>query len=136
MAWPTVTVADVESRWRELTPEERLVAAKRIADAEAELRMELRLRGVDGTPTFATPEELADWTNLYIATVVESVKRVLVNPDGWLEEREEIDDYGRTRRRDQTVSTGLLYFSDDEIDKLVPRRRRKRGSFTIHLGQS
>lgn len=133
MAWPTVTVGDLVDRWKPLTPEQEAVATKRLEDAAAELNSELRERGLTGTPVFKTPEELADWEKLYISTVVTAVKREMQNPDGFLEEREEIDDYARTRRRDSKTSTGLLFFSDDEIDKLVPRRRR-RGSFTIRLG--
>lgn len=134
--WPTVEVKDLTDRWRPLTPEEEVTAPQRLADAQAEINTELRLRGVTGTPTFADQDELDEWVTLYKATVVAAVRRYMVNPEGWLEEREEIDDYGRTRRRDSSVSTGNLYFNDTEIDKLVPRRRRKRGSFTIRLGQS
>lgn len=134
--WPAVEVSDITDRWRPLTHDEVVTAPQRLADAQAELNMGLRLRGLTGTPTFLDPGELADWTTLYVATVVSAVRRYLLNPEGWLEEREEIDDYGRTRRRDSAVSTGSLYFSDAEIDKLVPRRRRRRGSFTIRLGQS
>mgnify|MGYP000905328307 CR=1 FL=1 len=135
MSWPTVGVNDLVDRWKPLTAEQTTVAEKRLADAVAELNTELRNRGLTGTPTFAMPDELADWQSLYVSTVVTAVKREMQNPDGFLEEREEIDDYARTRRRDSKTSTGFLYFSDDEVDKLVVRRRR-RGSFTIRLGAS
>ncbi|WP_345750107.1 hypothetical protein [Microbacterium rhizophilus] len=139
MAWPTVQASDIADRWRPLTEAEQAVAAKRIEDVEAELQDELRLRGVDGTPgipPLASPDAVDAWESRYRVTIVDAVRRYLINPDGWLEEREAIDDYDRTRRRDKSVSGGLVYLSDDEIDKLVPRRRRKRGAFSIHLGQS
>lgn len=128
--WPPVTVADLTSRWRELTAEERPVAEKRLEDAEAEVQYQLQQRGVVEPPTDPL------WQKLYVSTVVEMVRRYLVNTEGWLEESEAIDDYRLTRRRDSAMSAGAVYVSDAEIEKLVPRKRRERGAFTIVLGSS
>lgn len=128
--WPPVTVDDLESRWRALTDDEKTVATKRIEDAEAEVQYRLQQRGVIDPPTDSL------WENLYVATVVEMVRRYLINSEGWLEESEAIDDYRLTRRRDSAVSSGSVYVSADEIDKLIPRRRPKRGAFSIVLGSS
>jgi hypothetical protein len=143
MGWPTVTSKDISDRWRALTGEEEAVASTRIGDVEAELRDELRLRGVyetPGVPPLADAEAVADWERRFRSTVVDAVRRYLINPDGWLqeEEREAVDDYDRTlsRRRDSSVSAGLVYLTEAEIDKLVPRTRRRRGAFSIRLGQS
>ena len=134
--WPDVNVNDITERWRPLTPEEQASATQRLADAQAEINTGLRLRGLAGTPQFATTDELHDWETLYVSTVVAAVRRYFLNPEGWLEERESIDDHDFTRRRDSVVSTGALYFTDQDIDRLVPRKRRSRGAFTIRLGQS
>lgn len=126
--WPPVTVADLTSRWRELTADEQAVVATRLGDAEAEVQYQLQQRGVVEPPTYTL------WRKLYVSTVVEMVRRYLVNTEGWLEESEGIDDYRLTRRRDSAVSSGRVYISDDEIAKLVPRKRPRRGAFTIVLG--
>lgn len=129
VSWPTVTREAIESRWRGLTAAEGTIVAQRIEDAEAELQYQLRLRG------FASPPvDDAAWDTIYEATVAEMVRRYLLNPDGWLQESEAIDDYRRDRRRDSAVSSGLLYVTDAEVSKLLPRRRR--GAFTIRLGTS
>ncbi|GGO59116.1 hypothetical protein GCM10010910_01320 [Microbacterium nanhaiense] len=136
MAWPTVTIDDLVGRWRPLTPEEAAVAPQRIKDAESELRTELRLRGVDGIPTFSDPSEREDWINLYTALVVAAVKNELKNPEGWRSEREQLDDYGRTFSRGSNDRSGEIWFEDSDIDRLVPRPRRRRTAFTIRLGTS
>lgn len=136
MSWPDVTAADIEGRWRDLDTDERAVAGKRIGDAKAELNRELRLRGVTGTPTLPTSEETDEWELLYTATIVEAVRRYLANPEGWLEEREAIDDADFTRRRDKSMSGGLVWIDPADVDSLIPRPRPKRGAFTIALGQS
>lgn len=141
MSWPTVTPSDVANLWRPLTTAEVTVAATRIAAVEAELRSELRLHGLTGTPTagdvgFETTEQILEWETLYISIIAGVVKGSLLNPEGWLEEREDLDDYSRTRRRDQATSTGLAFLTDGDVAKLLPRRRRARTAFSIHLGQT
>lgn len=126
--WPPVTVAELSSRWRELTAEEQPVAEKRLGDAVAEVQYQLQQRGV------VVPPNDALWQTLYVSTVVEMVRRYLVNTEGWLEESTAIDDYRETRRRDSSVSSGRVYATEDEIAKLVPRNRRRRGAFSIVLG--
>lgn len=139
MAWPEVNDSDLTSRWRVLKRNEAAIAPDRIRDAEAELRRELRLHGVTGTPTFDTAEEREEWEQLYTATVVESVRRYLINTEGWVEETDAIDDYRRTRRRGTDAPTGLVYVDENQVLKLLPnavRALRRRSSFSIHLGQT
>jgi hypothetical protein len=132
--WPVVEPQDVADRWRPLTPAEETVAATRIKDAEAELREQLRLRGLTAPPTFDTTGESDDWEQRYVSTVADSVRRFLANTEGVLEETERLDDWSRTIRRDSAVSAGLIYVDDAAVDRLVPTRRRRRGAFTIALG--
>lgn len=129
MGWPDVDKEAIETRWRGLTDAETAIVDQRILDAEAELQYQLRLRGMLDAPVGDTT-----WATIYIATVAEMVRRYLINPDGWLQESEAIDDFRRDRRRDSAVSAGLLYVTDAEVDKLLFRRRR--GAFTIVLGQT
>ncbi len=128
MAWPDVTADDIADRWRPLTPAETTVAETRIGDAEAELILQLGLRGV------TEPRSDARWVKVYIATVVEMVRRYLINTEGWSSESVTIDDYREDRRRDKAEPTGSIYVTDAEIGKLLPRRRR--GAFSIRLGQT
>lgn len=132
--WPQVLVTDITDRWRPLTPEEEVTAPQRLADAQAELNTALRLRGVHGNPSFETLDEQADWETLYVATIVASVRRYFLNADGWTEERESIDDYDASRKRE--AGSGNLFFVDADVDRLVPRYRQRRGAFTIRLSQS
>jgi len=136
MSWPTVSPSDVAARWRPLTPAEELVATTRIAEVEAELKRELRLYGIFGSPTDLPADEIAEWDLLYVGVVADVVRNSLINPEGWLEVREELDDFARTRRRDSAVSSGIGYLTDDAIERLLPRRRRPRDSFTSRLGQT
>lgn len=130
--WPEVTVEELVKRWRPLTDAEETVATARIADAVAEIQIRLRELGVTEPPA---GDDL--WVSVYTRTVVEAVRRYMINPDAWLEETERIDDYGVTKRRDSAVSAGLLYITDAEIAGLLPStRRRRRGAFNIVLGSS
>lgn len=134
--WPTVSTDEIEERWRVLTDSEKTVATTRIADVEAELRSELRLYGLTATPVlgapgFLTQDAVDDWEALYVSVVANVVKQSLLNPDGWLEETVQLDDFTRTRRRDKATSSGLVYVSVDDVAKLLPRVRPSRGAFSI-----
>lgn len=128
MGWPDVAAGDIAERWRPLTEAETAVAETRIGDAEAELIMQLGLRGI------TEPVGSDRWEAVYVSTVVEMVRRYLLNPDGWSSESVAIDDYREDRRRDKAAPTGAIYVTDSELAKLLPRRRR--GAFTIRLGQT
>lgn len=141
MTWPTVVPSDVANLWRPLTSAEETVATARIAIVEAELRTALRLHGITGTPSigdigFDSTEAIEEWETVYVGVVAELTRRNLLNPEGWLEERESIDDFERTRRRDQATSTGVVDISATDIAKLLPRPRPRRGAFSIRLGQT
>lgn len=136
MAWPTVSPSDVENRWRTLTAAEQTIAVTRITEVEAELRRELRLYDIFGSPDDLPQEEIDEWNVLYVGAIADVIRGSLLNPEGWLEEREELDDFARTRRRDSAVSAGVGYLTDDAIARLLPRRRRRGGAFSIRLGQT
>lgn len=128
MAWISVEPEAISSRWRPLTPAERIIAPTLIADAQDILEEALEGRGVI--------EALTDprWRRSYARTVAVMVRRVLQNPEGYLSTAVTIDDYRREYRRDSAVSAGVLYISDLELDLLTPVARRKRGAFTITPG--
>ncbi len=128
--WPVVQVSDLEARWRPLTESESTVATARLSDAEADVQLHLQERGLVDPPNDPA------WVTTYVRTVVEMVRRYMLNPEGWLEETERLDDWSETKRRDSAVSTGALYVSVEEIERLLPRNRRRRGAFSVTLGAS
>lgn len=132
--WPVTTLTDLENRWRLLTDAEEDVAGTRIGDAEAELRAQLRLRGITAPPTFTVTQDAEDWERRYQATVVEMVRRYMQNPEGWSSQSETGDDYSYTNRRDGGAATGALYATDEEVSRLIPEARVRRGAFSIRLG--
>ena len=103
-----VTVADLEARWRPLTPVEASVAASLLADAWA--IMLARVPDVEARLSSTLSGDLV------VAVESAMVLRVLRNPDG--KRQETIDDYSWTR--DNAVSAGLLYLSDEELALLGP----------------
>lgn len=129
--WPTVAVKEVEDRWRPMDAAEKVVAVRRIKDAETELQYQLRERGVTG------PSMDLLWRDMYVRTVADMVRRIVRNPEGWSEERESIDDYDVTRRRgDGALTEDAIYATEREIAKLLPFGTRRRGAFSIVLGSS
>lgn len=135
--WPHVDAGEVEDRYRPLTDAEKTVADTRIDDVEAELHSELRLYGITGTPVvgspgYPTPEAVEEWSTLYISVVARIVKDSLRgDPEGWIEESVQLDDYTRTRRRDKAAATGLVYVTADDVARLLPRVRPTRRAFSI-----
>lgn len=115
-----VIVGDIEARWRTLSPTEALVAQALLDDAWAVLVARLPLldsRVISGSISPA----------LVTQVVTAMALRVLRNPDG--KRQESIDDYSWTR--DDTVSSGGLYVSEDEVRLLSGQRGR---AFSISPG--
>ena len=118
-----VTTSDIAARWRTLTTEETAVAQALLDDAWAILIA--RDPSID-TRVSADPPTLD--AALVRAVVSAMVLRVLRNPDG--KRQESIDDYSWTR--DNSVSAGALYVSDDELDLLAaPYVATTRGSVRL-----
>lgn len=99
-----VTSGDVAAGWRPLTTAEEVVAVAQIG--EATVLLTALVPGLD-----AKSEDLVK------LVIVKMVRRVLKNPDGWrVAPGGSIDDYtegGGTL--DNTLSTGELYVSEDEL---------------------
>lgn len=122
-AWVAVDIGDIVARWRPLTPTETASADALIQDAQDILEEKLEEAGIIGAPS----PSVERWERKYKRTIVAMVRRVLSNPEGYLQET--IDGY--EYRRDKAVSTGSLYLGDDEVAHFF----RHRGSaFTIVPG--
>jgi Phage protein Gp19/Gp15/Gp42 len=108
-------ISDLEARWRPLTSPETVVAQSLLEDAWQILlaRVALLQSRLDVVPPATEP---ALDPALVVAVESAMVLRVLRNPDG--KRQESIDDYSWTR--DNAVSAGLLYATDDELAMLAP----------------
>lgn len=117
-------IGDVEARWRPLSTLEAINAETFLDDAWVMLRRHFTSLDVDVETAIATD---ADLSADVIRVMVTAVLRVMKNPDGL--SQESVDDY--TYKRDEATSAGLLYFSDDELDGLVPGSGVKGRAFMI-----
>lgn len=120
------TVADVIARWRPLSAQETTNAQTFLDDAWVMLKRRMAVESVDIEAQIATDADLAADVVRVLAT---AVLRVMKNPDG--KSRESIDDY--SWQRDEAISAGLLYFTDDELDGLIPGSGEKGRAFMIDL---
>jgi len=124
MANPATT-ADLAARWRPLTAAEAIVGATLLGDAYGMLVR--RVTDLDARVT-ANADGFAAVVVRVLAT---AVLRVMKNPDG--KRSESIDDY--TWQRDQAISAGVLYFTDDELADLMPvdPDEKRGGAYTVDL---
>lgn len=109
------TWQDVESRLlgRSFTVPEQETVTVWIGDLESDIRR--RIPDVDA-------QVLADpsYGNVIKRVISAVVKRVLDNPKGLRQSTVSIDDYSRTETVDTTGSSGVLGFSLDDWEALLP----------------
>ena len=104
------SVADLEVRWRPLTPQEQINADAFLSDAWALLTA--RRPTLDADMTVGTVS-----AGNVIRVLTMMVKRVMLNPE--LKRSETIDDYSYTRA--DLISTGALTVTDEELADVTPR---------------
>ena len=120
------TTADLEARWRPLVGQEIVNGQTFIADAWRMLKR--RYKALDSTANLDTAVAAdADLSAEVVRVIATAVLRVMKNPDG--KRQESIDDY--SWQRDQAVSAGLLYISDEEFGDLIPGSEGPSGAFMI-----
>jgi hypothetical protein len=115
------TTADLESRWRPLSSQETLNGETFLDDAWRMLQ-----RRIPDLQTKVTAN-VDDFAGSVVQVLATAVLRVMKNPDG--KRQEAIDDYSWTR--DQAISAGLLYFTDEELDDLNPGSGVKGRAYTV-----
>lgn len=115
------THADVSAAWRTLTADEQAVATTQLEFASAVIR-----RYVDDVDT-----RIADGTldaDLVKHVAVAMVLRHMRNPEGLrsTSTQQAIDDYSETvtETRDQALSAGSIYLTDEELSLIAKRGRR------------
>lgn len=118
------STADLVIRWRPLSDQEAINGIVFLDDAWRMLRRRLTRLDVDIEDLIDSDTDLRDDVVRVITT---AVLRVMKNPDG--KRSESIDDYSWTR--DQAVSAGLLYITDDELTDLVPGTGEHGGAYTV-----
>lgn len=114
------TLGDVEARWRPLTADEQITTQTLMDDTWAMLTGRLSALEANLTAGTVSPANV-------VRVVCAIVVRVLRNPEGLLEEQS--DDY--RYRRDQAVSTGQLFVTDQEIADLSPGYAGTRSALTV-----
>ena len=120
------TTADLEARWRTLVGQEIVNGTTFLADAWRMLKR--RYDALDSTADLDTAIAAdADLEDEVVRVLATAVLRVMKNPDG--KRQESIDDY--SWQRDQAVSAGLLYISDEEFSDLIPGSEGPGGAFMI-----
>lgn len=118
-----VTPEDIEGIWRPLTPAEK--ATVNGLAQYAWLVLSHEVPGLAGR--VEDDVNLADLVKFELAL---AIKRVLVNPDFTRQVSTTVDDSTVSRTIDQAVSSGLLYFPDEALNRF--RLRRRTGAFSIN----
>ncbi len=121
------TPADLAARWRPLNTAEAAIAQTLLDDAYAILLA--RLPTLEARMSAVPPTVSAE---LVVGVICSMVLRVLRNPDG--KRQESIDDYSWTR--DNAVSAGLLYASEDELRLMAGSQSRVRSIRLVVHGES
>lgn len=110
---------DIQARWRPLNPQESLNAQTFLDDALGILK-----RRIPDLETLVAGD--SEYCAAVVRVMATAVIRVLKNPDG--AKRESIDDY--SWERDATLSSGELFFTDEELNDLDPGAGFKGRAFT------
>lgn len=118
-----VTQQDVEGIWRPLTDAEAATVTNLARYAWLILAQEVPGIG----QRVESDQDLEDLVRFELAM---ALKRVLVNPDFTRQMSTTVDDATVSRTIDQAVSGGMLYFPEDALARLRPRRRS--GAFSIN----
>lgn len=118
------TTADLVLRWRPLSAQETTNGQTFLDDAWRMLR-----RKVTGLEASIAADTTGDLSAECVRVMATAALRVMKNPDG--KSQEAVDDY--SWQRDQAVSSGLLYFTDEEIADLTPGGDLRRGAFSFDL---
>lgn len=126
MAEPFALLDDVIEAWGELTVDEELRAQSWLETASNNLRLTARKRGIDIDAFILGDEVLIRAAH---DAVVESVRRRLSNPRAIRQRSISQGAGGFTETNAETVdssaSSGLLYFTDDELQWLPVRPKQR-----------
>lgn len=128
---PLADVSDVDAVWGELTVDEEKRVAAWLDQASNQLRMIGRQRNID-VDALAVSDPLA--AVLIRDAVVNAVKRVLMNPDGYRQMSRTKGPFTESGTIDTALSTGMIYIADGDIVGLFPAARGRFRSFRVRPG--
>lgn len=118
------STSDLVARWRPLSTQETTNGGTFLEDAWRMLR-----RRITTLENDIADDATGDLEPEVVRVLATAVLRVMKNPDG--KRQETIDDY--SWQRDQAVSAGLLYFTDEELNSLIVDNSGPTGAFTINM---
>ncbi len=126
--FPFVDPSDIAAVFRPLTDAEIVLADGLINQAPNKLRRMALKRGVD---IDAITDPLTE--DAIRTAVVNSVKRVLMNPEAVRQLSTTDGPFTTSKTIDSSISSGLLYFDPSDLADFIPARPRAR-SFRVRAG--
>lgn len=128
---PFATSEDVAAVWGELTTDQETLVEAWLAQASNQVRMIARQRNVD-VDSLLTGDPLA--AVLVRDAVVNAVKRVLMNPEGYRQLSRTKGPFTESGTIDTALSTGMIYIAAADIAGLFPAPRGRFRSFRVKPG--
>lgn len=119
-------VYDIEKIWRPLTEDETSMAAGLLTQASMKLRA--RIPNID---TLIAASELR--TELARASVVNAVKRVLMNPEALRVISTTTGPFSESKTIDTALSSGFVYIDEGDLTGLLFKKSSIR-SFRVNAG--
>lgn len=124
-------VTDVEKVWGELSGDQEERVQAWLDQASNQLRLIGRRRGVDVDALVASDPLVAIVVR---DAVVNAVKRVLMNPEGYRQMSRTKGPFTESGTIDTALSTGMIYIADGDIVGLFPAARGRFRSFRVKPG--
>ncbi|WIB25817.1 Gp19/Gp15/Gp42 family protein [Curtobacterium sp. MCSS17_015] len=122
---------DVAAVWGELTGDQEALVEAWLGQASNQLRMIARQRGADAD-TLVESDPLIG--AIMRDAVVNSVKRVLMNPEGYRQLSRTKGPFTESGTIDTALSTGMIYIAPADIAGLFPASRQRFRSFRVNAG--
>ena len=124
MANPAV-IADLTTRWRALNAQETINGQTFLDDAWGMLKRRFIAAGADLEELVT--DDADGFADEVVRVIATAVLRVMKNADG--KRKESVDDY--SWERDESIAAGVLYFSEDEMNDLLPGAPAKGRAYMI-----
>ncbi|WIA95805.1 Gp19/Gp15/Gp42 family protein [Curtobacterium sp. MCBA15_004] len=122
---------DVSAVWGELTAGQEALVDAWLEQASNQVRLLARQRGADVDALVAADRLSAV---LVRDAVVNAVKRVLMNPEGYRQLSRTKGPFTESGTIDTALSTGMIYIAEADIAGLFPVKRSRFGSFRMKAG--
>lgn len=128
---PFATPEDVAAVWGELSSAQEDLVEAWLGQASNQVRLIARKRNVD-LDALTSSDTLA--SALVRDAVVNAVKRVLMNPEGFRQLSRTKGPFTESSTIDTALSTGMIYIADADIAGLFSNQRGRFRSFRLKPG--